>query len=1144
MAGTTLTAINTRSGVSLITTAVIEGFPYVLTDGEPGTAILAYSEGATAAYYQDFTQAVGGLSVDWDFDQRVSPFKPLTEPTSVRFSVVPATDSSGASMSDVVGQTVFRRVPTDQSPLAADVDCDATTVTVLRSTDFDASGYIYLGPERIAYSANDTVSVFSSLTRGMNSPCLTATDARFARTHKPLSASDEELGIPPVVASEPMGPWKGRWCAIWVHRVVNGLPDTVEPDGSAAHLMFAGTIDEVGQDGAMTVFEASDLRAKIYGTRLNRDPFRAKLGEGYELKSGDSFSCVTARNSNTADTTQTANVLSVVPSGAAGANQINAGVYSVLEMTAALNTWLQSERAASRILFNVTYLGLFESADGVRGRVNVVDPTTTSGVRRKVTISGSGSAFRMIGVLGWDGDIEVDSPLANSFAESDRAPIRITANTVGSTLRTIPLSEARGTWWSQAAWLPTALQDTTAGIDGIVRVGDLGYLRAKYVSATEIQVTGKGMEAFFRDKNVTEILVTYDEETSLEVEQVALIDTDFKTLLLNCLLSTGTAAFNHPDYDIFPEAMGCAIPVSALGADFIDEVELLDIAGTPLTALIRGPVSFHDLFKDDFILRRCFWVWAGGRLNMRSWATPTSGYAAIALDETSKAAPVGTMDKNRATAREQADFYNLVKVSYSPDAAGNYRDYVLLKDAASIRAHGERGFEIKARNSFHQVGAIGAPLDQLVAEFAAFFGYTSRPWQVIKRTIDFNQFEQATPGVVLTITDKAIRDPATGNMYDSRTATGGLSGYPGFVVGSRWDIGGPESGIDGPARVRPPHGEVEIMVSPQRTYPTYVPCAQVDDTAAGAGYNAGTKVLTLYAHEHSESGDVADATRFVTGDEVLVLEYDPDVAGSALSWSDVVAGQSGNTITLTTGLAGFDTTKRYRVIYDSYTTVGSTQKTKAYQADDADGMISNLAQAYGFGLYGTSQNNPVSAVAATELGARYATQLIGDGKAYDVGAERDLARLANNLLSYKAVHQCPTQYSEVRNYAGSGTRYLIECQPIFVKIGDFMAGVSRLLSLAPRMRSTSGATASVWVTLSRRRPTGSTLDDVAFVGSYITVTYTSTSTTFGVATAQTVDIGHVNRSDTTLGGVGWLSVEISSVAEYTGLSRWKLGELA
>ena len=65
----------------------------------------------------------------------------------------------------------------------------------------------------------------------------------------------------------------------------------------------------------------------------------------------------------------------------------------------------------------------------------------------------------------------------------------------------------------------------------------------------------------------------------------------------------------------------------------------------------------------------------------------------------------------------------------------------------------------------------------------------------------------------------------------------------------------------GPLRawVRPAAGEVELFLAPQRTLASYTPCAQVDDTATNAGWNAGTKTLTVYAHEFSEASESVDA---------------------------------------------------------------------------------------------------------------------------------------------------------------------------------------------------------------------------------------------------------------------------------------------
>ena len=1146
--GTTLTDLNAKSGIKLLYTAIIEGCQYVLTNDDPEVAILAYSESNTSPYADDFTEAIGGLTIGWDTNQRLTPWKPFPPPCLVKLTVVPGLLPSTDVISDAFGTLVFKRTPANQSELRANVDCNDTSVTVARADDFPASGTLYIGGlEAASYSSRDTgTDVFTISQRGKYPATLTSTSARWARTVKPLTTSEQEAGVSPIVTSGPTA-WVGRWVAIWVHRVVGGIPDTVEDDQSAAHCMFVGTIASVGQADGATVVECLDVRQKIYGARLMRDQFRAKVKEGVYLETGQTFTVKTSRNSTTIGT---GTALTVVASGASGTNQINEGMFSAEELGVKIMAWLQGERAAARILFNLSYQALWASSAGTHGRIHIIDPTTTAGQVRTVILTFPSQHVSRF--LGWDGEpIDKVATISDQAFESPSVPLRYSfGGGAFGALQEFVLTEPRGTWESQATLLPAALRDIANGIDGVLKVGDLGYVRAKRVSDTSFLYTEIGMGAFFPgqtdDAFDTRIKLNVDESTSIDVSQVLILESTFKTLLLQTLLTTGTGTFNHATYDVGTEGMGCGVPYSALGSDFVTELDSISGAADTLTCIVREPTSFHQMFEADFILRRAFLVWAGGRLRIKTWATPTSGYAALALDESSKAAPVGAGDKNRAAASEQADYYNLVTFRYNVDADGNYRDSFTLKDATSIRAHGERALEVKARNTFRQVGAVGSPIDGLLSEFAGFFPFTSKPWTVIRRTIDQNMLEQVYPGVVLTLTAKDIRSPETGLMYDSRTGTGGLSGYPGFVVGHRIDLGGPDGGVSAGVTTRIPSGEVDIMIAPTRTIPTYVPCAEVDETAPSAGYIAGTKVLTLKSHAHSESSEVADATRFVATDVVRVIEIDPVDPAAAQTWTDTVASQTGNTMTLTTGLAGYDTTGAtlYRVIYAGYAAVTSTQKTKAYQADDADGMIVDSAQSYGFGFFGSSQSTSVTLSAATAIPSRYATNAYGDGVPFDVGYEQDAIRLADNLIHYKTSPQQPTTYSEVRDFTGAGTYQLVEILPFFVGRGEFTAGRTRLISLAPRIRSTSGATATVRVSAVRRLPSGSTRDDVTRIAPYTSVSFTTTSTTAVISTAQTLDISHIRLGDTLLGGVVWLLVEITTATEFTGFARLKLGAIA
>lgn len=1136
----TLDDLLANAGARIEFTAVIEGFPYVLTSGDPGAAVTAYADSDDFSGYADFVDGVAGLSVMWNGDQRVTPWKPFTEPGIVRLSVVPGALGSTGLVSDVVGETVFKRTGGTETAITAAVDCNDTSITTLRADDFGATGNVYLGPETMAYSSRDTgTDVFTISTRGLYPAFATDTDSRFARTHKPLTSSENDIGIPPLVSSEPRT-WVGRWVAIYVHANRDGVLDHANLDGSGAHLAFAGTIEGVEDVDGATVLECVDVRKRIYGTRLNRDPFRARLLEGCYLATGDYLGVSTVRDTTTA----TGNALTVVAGAPASVNEIQTGTYTVHELAAAINVWLTAERAASRIQHNVTFDAVIDDGSGSRGRMTVVDPNAAAAIRR-VLIGGTVSWARALDFMGWNGEIaSVQASQTDTFT-TGRAPLRVQIYTGSQAINT--LAEPRGTWVSQYTTLPADLRDPVVGYDGIVRIGKAGYLKAKRVSDTLFYFTAQGLSAFFPDGGFdpnTSIKLTVDDDVDLDVSQVIVMESTFKTLLLSVLLSTGTNGFNSATYDTLTEPLGCAIPYSILGADFIEEVGDVNGADAPFAAVIDGPVSFHELFNADFVLRRLFFVWGAGRLRLKSWATPSSAYAATTLTEATKASPSSTTDKNRAAMSEVADYFNVVTINHNLMADGKYADSLILRDAVSIREHGERATTINARNTFRRFANFGSPLDDVISQFAGFFGLTSRPWQIVKRSIDFNKFESTYPGVVLSVTDGYIRNPATGLRYSNQTASGGLSGFPGMVVAQSFDWGGVEAGRDGGRPVmRPAAGEVEVMISPRRTIAVYGPCAQVDDTAATSGYVAGTKVLTCYAHEHSEATDVADATRFVAGDNVKVLEIDPSVPGSALSWSDTVASQTGNTITLTTGLAGWDTTKKYRVIFDTYGTSTTTQKAYCYQADDADGLVENTVQAYAFGYFGSSQVHLQTASTGQEVPARYATDAYGDGKSLDVGYERDAARLVNNLINYKTAPQQPTAYSETYGYSGAGTWQLVECTPIFLGMGGLVAGLTRLMSVAPRLRSTTGGTASVRVTLSRRRPSGASRDDVVRVGPYVSATFSTTSTTASISTANTLDISHCKLTDTLLGGVNWLYVEVNSIAEYHGMARCKLGAL-
>lgn len=295
--GTTLDMLSGADGTSsgsITVSAHIEGLPYILTDGHPGQVFAAYD----SSTYFALSNVAGGLSVHWDMDQTVSPWKPFIDPSILKLSVVPGPVTSGtgyadvSAMSDVIGQTVFKRTGGTESHLTASIDCDDVSIVVQRADDFAASGELYLGSETVFYSSRDTgTDTFSVDVRGLYSCAVTSGGDRFARPHKPTTYTtpQQNVALNPSVSSEPRT-WIGRWVSVWVHRNVGGTLDVPETDQSAAHLAFAGQIVGVEDVDGATVFTCEDLRRKINETVIMRDPFRARIKEGVRLFAGDTFS--------------------------------------------------------------------------------------------------------------------------------------------------------------------------------------------------------------------------------------------------------------------------------------------------------------------------------------------------------------------------------------------------------------------------------------------------------------------------------------------------------------------------------------------------------------------------------------------------------------------------------------------------------------------------------------------------------------------------------------------------------------------------------------------------------------------------------------------------------------------------------------
>lgn len=1126
------------AGVRFTTVVLIEGYQYALTDGDPTAVLNALDSGA--APFTSYADVIGGMSAKWDLSQRAHPWKALdTEPPSFGFSVVPGVLYSTGATVDTFGSDAFKRTGGTETSLAdtGSLTPVSTTVVTRRADAFAATGTVYIGPEAIGYGARDAgTDTFSTLTRAKWTPFTTSDGTHFARSHTAFdlaAATGDPIGVKasPIVSTLPTK-WIGRWVAVYILVDRGGALDAFD---GANHRAFAGTISSISQDSSgATVVECSSVVRRIYETQILRDQFRASLQEGVELRAGTYFQARNVRIVGATTTIGDATVL-LVKVGASGANEIEPGTYTAVEIGEKVTAWLRAEKLAARLLFHTAYDGAFASglAGGIRGNLSYEDPTVTADSRRCVLTLPS---FEVSKFLGWGGQQPViaSDQGRSGFVNSPNVPLRIELLDI-ATGGSRALANPSGTWIDQTDTLPAALQIPAGTVDGVLKIGDFGYavvVRASDVLFTfPVLSTAAYLPSVYAGIGAASIGIPIGDDRSLDVTQVVVMEGTFRELLLKVLLSTGSLNYNS-EWDDFGESIGCGIPHSILGTSFVTDLDNLAESGRSLCMIVDKPTRFVDLFQADFLARWAFFVYTAGRLQIRSWSTPTAtSLGAIAVGEADRAAIAdGSPGPSaRSSCVESfASMQNVIKVSFERASDGDLISNLTLFDRDSIAAHGPRGFKIELRNSAGRT-AVGNTIG-LLGAFSAALPHFTKPSQIITRSMSRQMFEQLAPGQHVVLTDPQVRSPDTGLR--------GLVGWPGIVTASRCNWGSGVPGLDGTPTKSDTSGEVEIMIFDRVNGAPYSPCAEVDDTAdAGgftSGYSSGTLTLRCYANKHSTTG--ADAAQFVAGDRVRIIEIDPAVAASADSWDRIVASQSGNDIVLTVALSApaWDAAKFYRVVSDTYLDAVSTQITDVYQAASGDGLVADARAPYGLVYSGTGQSSTFTASASTEVPARHSTLAYGDGVALDVGYERDIARLANNLIDYKTAPQTSQVAREEWVYGGAGTWEVVSCSPVLVGVGLLGANETIKLYVAPFWKSTDGTSTQVRYTLSRLWPSDADRDDVTFPEPYVQATFTTTSLTYAMGTPTALDTRHINRAPGSLGGVGWLTVEIKTKASVRG----------
>lgn len=1109
---TTLDALTSGGSVAVQFVVAIEGYGYLLTNGSPSAAVTAWSG-------TDWTAALGGLQIKWGQQQKIHPWEPFAANSSTISLLVQDADGT-----DRLGVDVFNREGGTSTRLDGNATPAATDIDVVSTSGFAAQpNYVYIGPEAVLYSDPPGAASFGGCTRGYWSPATTQGGARFARYHRAVSTLEgpDPLAVPSTQVRDKPTTWRGRWCYVYIHRVVGGVLDVK----AQAHLAFAGRVATVAdmEDGR-TQIAVEDVRSVLRDTVVMREQWRARLRPLVYVREADEFTAYDERTAGGVTTIGGANRLRAV-TGAAGVNQIEPGLYAPSDVASKVNDWLAAEKTAARLLFHHVFTYDGRDAEGnSRSQLAVSDPTTTS-ASRSTRVRCNNASLRA--AFGWDGD-GIGGSMGASYRKtfySAREPSTTPIPSGPNSRKLLGFESERGAFVSQSTLAPPEFSEPNFVAVGAVRIGNHVFpCKAPNGAAPGVIQIGApvnsivGLDA--EDPSWEQMGIS--EGGEIEIAQVLVTQAKFSDLVMHYLCSTGSALYNGTQ-DLLADHVGAAIPY-----DLISHVDA-DIARCPggddvMTVIVDKPTRLADLFSSSFVLRGVQFVWRQGELRLKALSTPTST-ASIALTNATKYAPADTDDALRSVSEESDELLrNTITIKHNGSPlTDEYRDTTTLVDPSSCLANGSRALTVTARNAVRGSGQAGEDLEALLPLFASSMSLLGRPLMKIRVPIGFSEFETHTAGEAVLISDPFVRDPLTG--------TRSLAARPGFIASDWHDWG---AGV----------GEVEVLVFPGLTVAPYSPCAEVDATATNAGYIVATKVLTCYAHKHSAASDVADATRFPVGSKIRVVEIDPAAAGAPQTWLDTVAAQSGNTITVTTGLASWNSAKLYRVISDDYAAATTLQRTDTYQADDADGVVKDLRAPYSLAHFGAGQTSSFSAVTATTLPARPPTLAYGDGAPLDTGHAFDLATAINSLVSYKTAIQTP-EVLDVASWS-SGTWWLVYCAPVFLGVGRPSVVRSRKLYVSPTIYKSGGVSSSVRVTLSASPPTSAdpanpSRADVTRWGPYSETTFTTTSAVRENQTAVALNTEHLQLAPGMLGGMAWLYVEVKTNANFAGFGSLYVG---
>lgn len=1169
VAGTTLAALQAGSTAYRYVVA-IEGYPHLLTDGDPTKAVQAWSG-------TDWTSAIDGLFVELDNQQTLDPWEPFQGGGTCTLRVLP-------DVADTFGIDTHRQDSGAEALLTAPCNRYGTPqdrpsrlgtggtqvvnvpwLVVDNGSGF-TSGDVFVGTECIQVVAGGA-NLMLTQQRGKYSPFPSgnAATAHFAEHHR-ITTDPQGVLLNPTVSQLPRV-WVGRWVGVWMHKVDgNGTLNA----NTNAQCVFSGKIASIADDPetSCTVVELEHVLDVLKDITVGRDMFSGSLTNGWFLQA--------FQNSGASNTvfqfteyvlgTANANPLTVVMGAPANSNQVQQGYYSLEEICGFLNVWLAGEFTAGRITGSYTWASPVSSNVGPRTKCYWLIPNPAgSQVNCSWALSMDGGLFAYLGLdadttFTGQGSMQTAtmSGVTNQkfIFQGNSEPFRIVAFQItrGGAIQ-LNVENCIGTLVDQYALIPSINRPATSqGLTwGCFLVDEKYLMIASFTVASTVTTLTNCLVASYTIPGAVPggtidtfgTKVSTDTGASIAVRQVYILEATFRTLIKTLFYNTGSANYNSALYDNLGYGIGIGLPGYLLGAPFELSVDNQPGWLNATACIIDEPTKISDLLGSDMVLRHAFPMWrsdAGangtGGLVLGRWQTPISANAVAALTEDNKAEPTGNQANHRSSTLLDSTWQkNIIKIDYNRDFTvskdGTYQNTVILEDETAVDDAGgdSSPFTIEARNSYSQYLGTGAGIESLLPPFLAMLPFFSRPARKVTRSIDSRFYEGLHVGDIVIINDTFMRDPATG--------TRGVSGREALITRTRYNPGGraPDGSVSQAA------GEVDLMFTDLNRWGPYAPSAEINPSFVGShfsgGYNALAQELALQPHACSETTEPEDWKSFAVGYVIRITELDPVTVAAPLTWQATILATFENMLVIDRALLGYDPARLYRVTFDHYSQINPLQEEVVFQATVTTGRIEGVALP--FQLAATNEPNATSS--NNDLAELVPTNMYGDGKAFDVGSERAIISTLNALIDSKTAHQSPTLNYISGRFGSPDVWALISVSPMFFGLDSLSSSVARLLTVAPLWEpkaSDNGVRITLSVQMPREAIGTNGNQQADFVGIFDQKTWTETNAAnFNLVQTGAPQVLSMVMKDSY--GMAWLSIEVFGHTSAFGVAECREG---